>query len=138
MTGRSWGTSSIFGSSENHAPARESSTQKSYSDLAHNMDHSFSMIRLREVHCCELFLCRAISLFLYLFLCLLKIQMSNCYPCDSATHHLEALTKPAEQEAVEIAITKLLLKSFYGTWGKTFRIWYLRHLCTSWYISLFR
>ncbi|KAG1370110.1 hypothetical protein COCNU_15G004760 [Cocos nucifera] len=48
MTGRSWGISSIFGSSENHASTRESSTHKSYSDPAHNMDHSFSMIQLRE------------------------------------------------------------------------------------------
>ncbi|XP_077215138.1 dynamin-related protein 3B-like isoform X2 [Tasmannia lanceolata] len=46
-SGSSWGFSSIFGGSENHGPARESSMSNSHSELAHTMEHS-STIQLKE------------------------------------------------------------------------------------------
>ncbi|KAG1330908.1 dynamin-related protein 3A [Cocos nucifera] len=77
-TGSSWGISSIFGSSEDRAPAKESSLNKSYNTPAHTIEHSLIMIQLREPPV------------------ILK-------PSENQT----------EQEALEIAITKLLLKSYY-------------------------
>ncbi|KAM0947074.1 putative dynamin stalk domain, GTPase effector domain, Dynamin superfamily [Dioscorea sansibarensis] len=73
-----WGISSIFGSSDNRAPTRESSPSKAYSNPVHNVEQSFSMIQLKEPPI------------------ILK-------PSENQT----------EQEAMEIAITKLLLKSYY-------------------------
>ncbi|KAL0905225.1 hypothetical protein M5K25_027414 [Dendrobium thyrsiflorum] len=77
-SGPSWGISSIFGVSENRAPAKEISSNKSLTVPSHNVEHSLSMIQLREP---------------------------------------PAILKPSEsqseQEALEISITKLLLKSYY-------------------------
>ncbi|PKU76142.1 Dynamin-related protein 3A [Dendrobium catenatum] len=77
-SGPSWGISSIFGVSENRAPAKEISSNKSLTVPSHNVEHSLSMIQLREP---------------------------------------PAILKPSEsqseQEALEIFITKLLLKSYY-------------------------
>ncbi|XP_077233950.1 dynamin-related protein 3A-like [Tasmannia lanceolata] len=72
----SWGFS-IFGGNENRA-ARESSTSKSHSETVHTMEHSFSMIHLKE-------------------------PPSILRPSETHT----------EQEAVEITVTKLLLRSYY-------------------------
>ncbi|KAJ6851925.1 dynamin-related protein 3A-like isoform X1 [Iris pallida] len=77
-TGSTWGISSIFGSSENRAPVKESSVNKSYTAPVQNLEHSFSMIQLKEPPM------------------VLK-------PSENQT----------EQEALEITITKLLLKSYY-------------------------
>ncbi|XP_020252865.1 dynamin-related protein 3A-like [Asparagus officinalis] len=76
-SGSSW-VSSIFGGSENRAPMRESSSSKSYAPPVNHIDHSLSMIQLREPPV------------------VLK-------PSDIQT----------EQEAIEIGITKLLLKSYF-------------------------
>ncbi|KAG0488190.1 hypothetical protein HPP92_007001 [Vanilla planifolia] len=73
----SWGISSIFGSSESRAQAKEAPSNKSFT-APHTVDHSFSMIQLREPP--------------------LVLKPSEYQ---------------SEQEAVEIAITKLLLKSYY-------------------------
>uniref|UniRef100_A0A6V7QTK1 Dynamin-related protein 3A-like n=1 Tax=Ananas comosus var. bracteatus TaxID=296719 RepID=A0A6V7QTK1_ANACO len=80
--GSSWGISSIFGTSEDRTPAKESFVNKSYNPSynppVHNMEYPLSIIQLREPPI------------------ILK-------PSESQT----------EQEALEIAITKLLLKSYY-------------------------
>ncbi|XP_073117225.1 dynamin-related protein 3A isoform X3 [Elaeis guineensis] len=49
-SGSSWGISSIFGSSEDRAPAKESSMNKSYNTPSHTFEHSLTMIQLREVN----------------------------------------------------------------------------------------
>ncbi|KAF8406115.1 hypothetical protein HHK36_008195 [Tetracentron sinense] len=77
-TGSTWGISSIFGGSENRTSARESSTNKSYSEPAHIMEHALSVIHLKE-------------------------PPTILRP--SETH--------SEQETIEIAVTKLLLRSYY-------------------------
>ncbi|PKA55240.1 Dynamin-related protein 3A [Apostasia shenzhenica] len=77
-SGSSWGFSSIFGVSENRAPAKDVSSTKNFGVPAHNLENPISMIQLREP----------------------PIVLK---PSESQS----------EQEAVEIAITKLLLKSYY-------------------------
>ncbi|XP_072981531.1 dynamin-related protein 3B-like [Typha angustifolia] len=77
-SGGSWGISSIFGATGSRPPVKESSTNKPQSIPVHNMDHSLSMIQLRE-------------------------PPITLKPSENQT----------EQEAVEITITKLLLKSYY-------------------------
>ncbi|CAL9123769.1 unnamed protein product [Musa acuminata var. zebrina] len=77
-TGSSWGISSIFGASEDRASAKQNSMNKSYNAPVQTLEHSFSMIQLREP----------------------PIVLK---PSENQT----------EQEALEIAITKLLLKSYY-------------------------
>ncbi|KAJ6842118.1 dynamin-related protein 3A-like isoform X1 [Iris pallida] len=77
-TGSSWGISSIFGSVENRAPPKETSVNKSYTVPVQNIEHSLSMIQLKE-------------------------PPMVLRPSENQT----------EQEALEIAITKLLLKSYY-------------------------
>ncbi|CAN4111980.1 unnamed protein product [Withania somnifera] len=76
--GSSWGISSIFGGSDNRPSAKDNSISKPFSDPVQNLDHSFSMIHLRE-------------------------PPSVLKP--SETH--------SDQETIEIAITKLLLRSYY-------------------------
>ncbi|XP_043709666.1 dynamin-related protein 3A-like isoform X3 [Telopea speciosissima] len=77
-TGASWGISSIFGGSENRTSSRESSISKSFSEPVHMLEHSLSMIQLKE-------------------------PPTILRPTE--TH--------SEQEAIEIAVTKLLLRSYY-------------------------
>ncbi|KAL7082540.1 hypothetical protein ACP275_14G104900 [Erythranthe tilingii] len=73
-----WGISSIFGSHDNRGSIKENSTSKPFNEPVQSMEHSFSMIHLRE-------------------------PPSVLRP--SETH--------SDQEAVEIAVTKLLLRSYY-------------------------
>ncbi|XP_059445286.1 dynamin-related protein 3A-like isoform X2 [Corylus avellana] len=47
-SGSSWGISSIFGGNDNRISAKESWTNKSYSEPIHSMEQSISMIHLRE------------------------------------------------------------------------------------------
>ncbi|KAA8536385.1 hypothetical protein F0562_028863 [Nyssa sinensis] len=47
-TGSSWGISSIFGGSDNRMAIKENSTSKSFSEPVQSMEHSFSLIHLRE------------------------------------------------------------------------------------------
>lgn len=78
-SGSSWGISSIFGSSQNRAQAKETSmNNKSHAVPMNGMEHSFSLIQLEEPPVV-----------------------------------LKPSEKQTEQESVEIAITKLLLKSYY-------------------------
>ncbi|KAJ9705624.1 hypothetical protein PVL29_003611 [Vitis rotundifolia] len=49
-TGSSWGISSIFGGSDNRVSAKEISTNKTYSEPVQSLDHSISMIHLKEVY----------------------------------------------------------------------------------------
>ncbi|XP_010277557.1 PREDICTED: dynamin-related protein 3A-like [Nelumbo nucifera] len=77
-TTSSWGISSIFGGSENRTSTREISINKPHSEPTHGMEHSLSMIQLKEPPV------------------VLK-------PSDTHT----------EQEAIEVAVTKLLLRSYY-------------------------
>ncbi|PSS02782.1 Dynamin-related protein like [Actinidia chinensis var. chinensis] len=77
-TGSSWGISSIFGGSDNRMSAKENSTNISYREPVQSMEHSFSMIHLRE-------------------------PPTILRP--SETH--------SDQETIEIAVTKLLLNSYY-------------------------
>ncbi|XP_022988688.1 dynamin-related protein 3A-like [Cucurbita maxima] len=75
-----WGISSIFGSnsSDNRTSVKENSSKKPFGEPLHNVEHSFSMIQLRE-------------------------PPTVLRPSETHT----------EQEAIEIAITKLLLRSYY-------------------------
>ncbi|XP_057465658.1 dynamin-related protein 3A-like [Actinidia eriantha] len=77
-TGSSWGISSIFGGSDNRMSVKENSTNNSYREPVQSMEHSFSMIHLRE-------------------------PPTILRP--SETH--------SDQETIEIAVTKLLLNSYY-------------------------
>ncbi|KAJ6797816.1 Uncharacterized protein M6B38_214515 [Iris pallida] len=77
-TGSSWSISSIFGSSENRAPLKETSVNESYTVPVQNIEHSLSIINLKEPP--------------------MVLRLSE---------------NQTEQEALEIAITKLLLKSYY-------------------------
>ncbi|XP_020590612.1 dynamin-related protein 3A-like isoform X2 [Phalaenopsis equestris] len=77
-SGPIWGISSIFGVSENRAPAKEISSNKSVTVPSHNVEHSLSMIQPREPPVI-----------------------------------LKPSENQSEQEALEISITKLLLKSYY-------------------------
>ncbi|ERN07086.1 dynamin-related protein 3A isoform X2 [Amborella trichopoda] len=74
----SWGISSIFGGGEHRAYAKEGpSTSKPFNEPVRHMEHSFSLIQLREP---------------------------------------PAVLRPSEateQEAIEIEVTKMLLKSYY-------------------------
>ncbi|KAK9690581.1 hypothetical protein RND81_09G138900 [Saponaria officinalis] len=74
----SWGISSIFGVTDNHTAPKESSISKSYNEPVHTLEHSVSMIHLKE-------------------------PPSILRPTESHT----------ETEAIEIAVTKLLLKSYF-------------------------
>ncbi|KAM7470595.1 hypothetical protein LguiA_008778 [Lonicera macranthoides] len=47
-TGSSWGISSIFGGSDNRNSSKENSSSKPFSDHAQSMEHSLSIIHLRE------------------------------------------------------------------------------------------
>lgn len=76
-TNSGWGITTLFSSSENRA-SKESSTNKSFSETVHTLDHSFSMIHLKE-------------------------PPTVLRPSEGQT----------ENEAIEIAVTKLLLKSYY-------------------------
>ncbi|KAL3515468.1 hypothetical protein ACH5RR_022370 [Cinchona calisaya] len=76
-TGSSWGISSIFGGSDNRSSAKENFT-KPFNEPVQSMDHSFSMIHLRE---------------------------PPAVLRPSETH--------SDQEAIEITVTKLLLRSYY-------------------------
>uniref|UniRef100_F6I1U3 Dynamin-related protein 3A n=1 Tax=Vitis vinifera TaxID=29760 RepID=F6I1U3_VITVI len=77
-TGSSWGISSIFGGSDNRVSAKEISTNKTYSEPVQSVEHSISMIHLKEPPT------------------ILKPSESH-----------------SEQEAIEISVTKLLLRSYY-------------------------
>ncbi|KAB1993786.1 hypothetical protein ERO13_D13G049100v2 [Gossypium hirsutum] len=76
-SGSTW-VSSIFGGSDNRSSAKESSTNKPYTEPVHNMEQAFSMIHLRE-------------------------PPSVLRPSEDRS----------ETEAIEIAVTKLLLRSYY-------------------------
>lgn len=75
----SWGISSIFGGSDNRvSAAKESTTNKPFSEPVQSMEHALAMIHLRE-------------------------PPTILRPSESHS----------EQETVEIAVTKLLLRSYY-------------------------
>ncbi|KAF3679985.1 Dynamin-related protein 3B [Capsicum annuum] len=76
--GSSWRISSIFGGSNNRPSVKDNFISKQFSDPVQSIDHTFSMIHLRE-------------------------PPSVLRP--SETH--------SDQEAVVIAITRLLLRSYY-------------------------
>ncbi|XP_039056769.1 dynamin-related protein 3A-like [Hibiscus syriacus] len=76
-SGSTWGISSIFVGNDNHSTVKEVLTNKPYTEPAQNIEHSFSMIHLREPPT--------------------LLRPSEC----------------SETEAIEIAITKLLLRSHY-------------------------
>ncbi|CAA2998929.1 dynamin-related 3A-like [Olea europaea subsp. europaea] len=76
-TSSAWGISSIFGSHDNRTSVKENSTSKPFSEPVQSVEHSFSVIHLREP---------------------------------------PAVLRPSEthsEDAIEIAITKLLLRSYY-------------------------
>ena len=101
-----WGISTIFGGSDNRTSSKESSANKSFSENVHTLDHAFSMIHLKEVtsraatYLTVSDLCRLLLNEIYLTL--LK-PPSTLRPSETHT----------ENEAIEIAVTKLLLKSYY-------------------------
>lgn len=78
VAGSSWGISSIFGGSDSRISVKDNTSTKPFSEPVQSMDHSFSMIHLRE-------------------------PPTVLRP--SETH--------SDQEAVEILVTKLLLRSYY-------------------------
>ncbi|XP_057525877.1 dynamin-related protein 3A-like [Amaranthus tricolor] len=77
-TNSSWGISSIFGVTDSRSSSKETSIHKSISEPIHNLEHSISMIHLKE-------------------------PPTILRPTETRT----------ENEAIEIAVTKLLLKSYY-------------------------
>ncbi|XP_071713898.1 dynamin-related protein 3A-like [Rutidosis leptorrhynchoides] len=74
----SWGISSIFGGSDSRSSAKENPANKLFNEPVQSLDHSFSMIHLRE-------------------------PPTVLRPSDAHS----------DQEAVEIHVTKLLLRSYY-------------------------
>ncbi|KAF5190541.1 Dynamin-related protein 3a [Thalictrum thalictroides] len=76
--GSSWGISSIFGGSENRAPAKENNPGRMYNEPVQSMEYALSSIMLKE-------------------------PPTVLKPSESHS----------EQETIEIAVTKLLLKSYY-------------------------
>ncbi|OVA01830.1 Dynamin central domain [Macleaya cordata] len=74
----SWGISSIFGGNENRTSAKDNSISRSYNEPVHSMEHTLSMIQLKE-------------------------PPAVLRPSETRS----------EQEAIEIAVTKLLLRSYY-------------------------
>ncbi|KAL2342049.1 hypothetical protein Fmac_009989 [Flemingia macrophylla] len=76
--GSSWGISSIFGGSDSRTTVKENIASKPHIEPVHTVEHSFSMIHLRE-------------------------PPPILRPSDTNS----------ETEAVEITVTKLLLKSYY-------------------------
>lgn len=103
--GSSWGISSIFGGHDNRTATRENSTSKPFSEPVQTIEQGTSMIHLREVYPHQLhiqgcsFPSMPSNLLLYYF-----------YKPPSVLRPLET---HSEQEAVEIVITKLLLRSYY-------------------------
>ncbi|KAL2490929.1 Dynamin-related protein 3A [Abeliophyllum distichum] len=76
-TSSTWGISSIFGGYDSRTSIKENSTSKSFSEPVQSVEHSLSIIHLREP---------------------------------------PAVLRPSEthaEEAIEIAVTKLLLRSYY-------------------------
>lgn len=110
-SGSTWGISSIFGGGDNRIASKESFTNKSYIEPVHSMEQSLSMIHLREV---------------YIIFPVSAAEFSNIFPLICLIYsnkYLLMFFKPptilrpteghSEQEAVEIAVTKLLLRSYY-------------------------
>lgn len=97
---------SIFTSNEDrtHVSAKDNSANRSYAVPTPNLEHSFSTIQLREVSYCINVL---IILFAY-----------TQWLMETLVKQPPVVLKPSEhqseQEALEIAITKLLLKSYYN------------------------
>ncbi|XP_022727156.1 dynamin-related protein 3A-like isoform X1 [Durio zibethinus] len=77
-SGSTWGISSIFGGVDNRSSVKESSTNNPFIEPVENMEHTFSMIHLRE-----------------------------------PPPVLRPSEDRSENEAIEITITKLLLRSYY-------------------------
>ena len=110
-SGSTWGISSIFGGGDNRIATKESFTNKSYIEPVHSMEQSLSMIHLREV---------------YIIFPVSAAEFSKIFPLICLIYsnkYLLMFFKPptilrpteghSEQEAVEIAVTKLLLRSYY-------------------------
>ncbi|KAH9622056.1 hypothetical protein KSS87_004391 [Heliosperma pusillum] len=74
----SWGISSIFGVTDNRTASKESPISKSFNEPLHTLEHSISLIHLKE-------------------------PPTILRPTESHS----------ETEAIEIAVTKLLLKSYF-------------------------
>lgn len=53
----SWGISSIFGATENRSSSKEAAANMSFGEPPHSMEHSFSMIHLKEVYGTAVFKC---------------------------------------------------------------------------------
>uniref|UniRef100_A0A2P2MPQ1 Uncharacterized protein MANES_07G041100 n=1 Tax=Rhizophora mucronata TaxID=61149 RepID=A0A2P2MPQ1_RHIMU len=115
----SWGISSIFGGS-NHSriSAKESSTSKLYSEPIHSIDameQSFSMIHLPEacpfVHFSRIHnrFFRENSFDHLSFFC----SNSGYFMFFKPPTILRPPENHSEQEAIEIAVTRLLLRSYY-------------------------
>ena len=98
---------SIFTSNEDrtHASAKDNSASRSYAVPTPNLEHSFSTIQLREVRYLINFLINA-------------IHIHRVIDEETLVEQPPVVLKPSEhqseQEALEIAITKLLLKSYYN------------------------
>lgn len=108
--GSSWGISSIFGGSDNRASVKDNFINKPFSDTALSMDHAFSMIHLREVS-----VLKALSAVWLLYrLGWWLNQTWHLYVfCLKPPSVLRPSETHSDQETIEIAITKLLLRSYY-------------------------
>ena len=109
-SGSTWGISSIFGGSDNHSSVKESLTNKPYSEPVQTMEHTFSMIHLREVHTNQIIHQGS------------SAKLNNMCQFGLDKHVFYSFQPPlvlrpsedhSENEAIEIAITKLLLRSYY-------------------------
>lgn len=73
--GSSWGISSIFGGSDHRTSVKENSTSKPFSDPIQSMEHSFSMIHLREVGLQSIYLIYTPYLFSLLVVYLITLKL---------------------------------------------------------------
>lgn len=108
--GSNWGISSIFGGHDSRTSIRENSTSKPFSEPIQSMEHGISMIHLREV--CKIFspaqinfVVRVVSQACHLEFSFTILSQPPSVLRPSDTH--------SDQEAVEISVTKLLLRSYY-------------------------
>lgn len=106
-SGLTWGISSIFGSSDNRSSVKESLTNKPYTEPAQNMEHAFSMIHLKEVNTDQSIKDLVLNL---------KNVLIWSWQVSFYSFQPPSILRPSEcseTESIEIAITKLLLRSYY-------------------------
>lgn len=101
-----WGIPSIFRGGDTRAVTKDNLLNKPFSEAVEDMSQNLSMIYLKEV----CFLCRRRWIIL---ICATYSTHTVCFAFLKPPAVLRPSETHSEQEAVEIQITKLLLKSYY-------------------------